>query len=367
MSKADEFAELLDTGSTAFADDTVVDVDVHMSYSADLRRKVARYMDKPYRGYTDPDTASDGYPDHGWPKSLGGARKFHLMDVTSPEDVVEPLCEGFGVDHPIVNVSSPVDDFLKHDRALAEARAINDFLLDDFLDEDDRLRGLATIPARDPDFAVEEVERIADEDGIVGVYFSVCQEFSEPMGDPKFDELYRTLEDNDLTPVYHITGIHRNAQVLRRLQKVASWHATGPAWAAQLTLTSLVMQGTAEKFPDLDFLLLEGGLGWVPGMMARLNREYGQWRNELPLLERSPEQAIRDQFYFGTQPLPEFEDPQHMRWLLEMIGSDSLMFSTDHPHYDFDHPSQIDKFLRNFDDDERAAVLADNARGVFDL
>ena len=366
MAHSDDVAEMLSGSAGALTDETVVDVDVHVTYNDEVRREVARYMDRPYRDYVDPDTASDGYPDHGWPKSLGGARKFNVVDVTSPADVVGPLRDGFGVDVPIVNVFSPVDKFIKHDRALAEARAINDFLLDRFLDEAD-LYGLATIPARDPDFAVEEIERLGDEDGIVGVYFTVCEEFADPLGDPKYDEMYRALVDNDLTPVYHITGIHRKAPVLRGLQKVASWHATGPAWSAQLTLTSLIMQGVPEKFPELDFVLLEGGLGWVPGMMARLNREHGQWRNELPLLERSPEAYVRDQFYFGTQPLPEFEDPGHMQWLLEMIGAESLLFCTDQPHNDFDHPSQMAGFLRQFSDTERAAVLADNAREVFGL
>ena len=367
MSESDEFTDLLSKGGNALDGDTVVDVDVHITYNADVRRQVARYMDRPYRDYTDPDTASDGYPDHGWPKSLGGTRRFNLMDVTSAADVTGPLCDGFGVDYPIVNVLAPVDDFLKRDRAIAEARAINDFLLDQFLDEADDLHALATIPSRDPDFAVEEIERLADEDGIVGAFFTLCGEFSNPLGDPRYDEMYRALEDNDLVPVYHITGIHRNAAVLRGLQKVASWHATGPAWSAQLTLTSLILQGVPEKFPGLDFVILEGGLGWVPGMVARLNREYGQWRSELPLLERSPEAYVRDRFYFGTQPLPEFETAQHMRWLLEMIGSDSLMFSTDHPHYDFDHPSQLETFLDEFSEQERSAVLAGNARRIFGL
>lgn len=345
----------------------VIDVDVHLKYTAEIRSEVARYMDRPYRDYVDPETTSDSYPHHGWPKSLGGERKFNLLEVSSPETIERVLCDGFGVDTPVVNVFSPVDKAIKSDRAIAEMRGINDFLLDRFLDGSD-MYGLATIAARDPEAAAEEVDRIGDEKRIVGAYFTLAEEFNDPMGDPSYDVLFRALEDNDLTPVYHITGMHRKAKVLREMEKVASWHTLGPLWSAQRAVTSLVFRGVPEKFPDLDHVVLEGGLGaWIPALMARMNREHGQWGSELPMLERSPEAYIRDTFYFGTQPMDEFEDPDHMRQVIDMIGAESLVFATDFPHYDFDHPSALADFLRHLDDDEQNRVLHGNASEVFGL
>lgn len=367
MAGSSDLSEYVSGDVKTPTDAAIIDVDVHITYNAEVRKQVARYMDKPYQTYVDPDTSPDSYPSHGWPKSLGGARRFNLMDVTTPADIRDPLCSEFGVDHPIINVLSPVDKLLKHDRAIEETRAINDFLLDGFLDDNPDFYGLATIAGRDPDAAVAEIDRIADESQIVGAFFAIGEEFNRPFGDPRYDRMYQALEANSLVPVYHITGIHRNAPILRQFQKVAEWHATGPSWAAQATLTSLVLEGVPEKFPDLDFVILEGGLGWVPGMMARLNREHGQWRNELPLLTQSPEEYIRDRFYFGTQPLPEFNDPAHFQTLLTMIGPESLLFCTDHPHYDFDHPGTLDRFLRSFDDADRTRVLSGNARDVFGL
>lgn len=356
------------SGDAAPLTDTrVIDADVHITYNDEVRRMVAQYMDKPYRDYVDPDTSADPYPAHGWPKSLGGARRFNLIDVTTPSDIRAPLCNEFGVDNPIINVLSPVDKVLKHDRAIAEASAINDFLLDRFLDENDDFYGLATIAARDPEAAVAEIDRLANEPQIVGAFFALGEEFNNPLGDPRYDQMYRALEDHQLVPVYHITGIHRKAPILRQFQKVAEWHATGPTWAAQAALTSIVLEGVPEKFPDLEFVILEGGLGWVPGMMARLNREHGQWRAELPLLEKSPEEYIRERFYFGTQPLPEFNDAAHMQTLIEMIGPDSLLFCTDHPHYDFDHPGTLDRFLGEVGDSARDRILAGNAKDVFGI
>ncbi len=367
MAQTDKLADHIPSDAEPIADTLVVDADVHITYNATVLKEVSRYMDKPYRNYVDPDTGSDGYPNHGWPKSLGGARQFNLTGVTSPEDVYDPLCTEFGVDHPIVNVSSPVDRVLKTEQGIQEASAINDFLLDQFLDENPDFYGLATIAARDPHAAAEEIDRIADEPQIVGCFFVLGQEFNEPFGNPTYDVMYRAMEDHDLTPVYHITGLHREASILRQCEKVAEWHANGPAWAAQVTLTSLLFEGVPEKFPGLDFVLLEGGLGWLPGFIARLNREYGQWRNELPFLTKSPEEYVNERFYFGSQPLPEFRDPTHMQQILQMLGVESLMFCTDHPHYDFDHPSTLDQFLGCFTSDERNKILSGNALDAFGI
>lgn len=367
MAETKDMARFLDAAARPLRGSSVIDADVHITYNEEVRRQVATYMDKPYRDYVDPDTSKDSYPSHGWPKSIGGNRSFQITDVTSPEDVTEPLFEGFGVDQAVLNVLHPGDAVLKTERGLQETRALNDWLLDTMLDPDEGLYGLVHLAIRDPDHAAEEIDRLADEDAFVGGFFTLGQEFAPPAGDPTLDVVHRALERHDLPAVYHITGIHRKARILRQLEKVSAWHATGPAWAAQLALTNLILQGVPEKFPDLDLVILEGGIGWVPGWIGRLNREYSQWRSELPLLEQSPEKYIRESVYFGTQPLPEFENPEHMANTIDMIGADSLMFATDHPHYDFDHPSALDKFLRNFEDEDRERVLAGNAQDVFDL
>ena len=346
-------------------DSVVIDTDVHLTYNATLRKEVAKYMDEPYRSYVHPDTA-DSYPATGWTKSLGGKRKFHVIDVNDPEDIYEPLCEGLGVDYPIINTSAPLDKVIQTEHAVAEMRAVNNMLLDRFLDDYDEFYGLASVAMREPNKAAEEIDRIGDEDSIVGVYL-YQGEYQKPLGDPSHDMIYRALEDNDLTPTYHISGMDRKAQVLREMEKNIEWHALGPVWGGMMAVTSLIAQGVPEKFPDLDFVSLEGDFTWVPMMMARMNREYAQWKSELPLLEKTPEEYIRESFYFGTQPIGEFADFSHMVDLINIVGPESLVFATDHPHYDFDVPNALDKFLKQLEDQEREQVLHRNAADVYGL
>lgn len=91
-------------------------------------------------------------------------------------------------------------------------------------------------------------------------------------------------------------------------------------------------------------------------------------RSEVPLLEDSPESYMSERFYVGSQPIEEPEDPDDLRKVIEAIGTDRLLFATDYPHWDFDHPEALDKHLRHtFDDDQRDKVLFENARRVFGL
>jgi predicted TIM-barrel fold metal-dependent hydrolase len=135
-----------------------------------------------------------------------------------------------------------------------------------------------------------------------------------------------------------------------------------------MTLTSLVVHGVPEKFPGLDFVVLEAGIGWVPYMMFRLNKEVAMRQSEVPLLEKQPEEYVREAFYFASQPLGEPMTPEHMQSLIDMVGIESLLFATDYPHWDFDHPSELDRHLRSrFSESERKKVLHENACDVFGL
>ena len=363
--------ETFSTVQEVFEDTTVVDTDVHISFNEEIQREVARYMDQPWGNYTNPDRMPERYryPSPGLPKALGGTKAFEVKAVTDPETIHEDLCLGLGVDHPIINVLSWTDTLWKSDQALPECKGINDMLLDRFLDDYDHFRGLASISLQArPDKVAEEIDRIGDEDGFVGAFVGQAGTRNQkPPGDPRYDVIYRALEDNGLTPVFHASNFTDSAEILNDLETCFAWHTLAPAWSIMQSVTSLIAQGVPEKFPDLDFVMLEGRIEWIPWLMAGLNREQGQWQSEITYLTKSPEEYIRDQFYFATQPIGEISSPEHMMQLLDVIGYDSLTFASDYFHYDWDNPSAIDKFLRSVDAKEREKVLSGNASDAFDL
>jgi predicted TIM-barrel fold metal-dependent hydrolase len=93
-----------------------------------------------------------------------------------------------------------------------------------------------------------------------------------------------------------------------------------------------------ERLPTLRFVLIEGGFGWVPPLMWRLDRAWNRMRDETPHLRCPPSEYVRRQVWFTTQPMEEPDQSEDLRDTIEWIGWDRLLFATDYPHWDFDDP-----------------------------
>lgn len=355
----------------------VIDMDVHTSFRHDeIQRDMLEHLDDPYRQeveyYLQPEhSAYDGlYPTDNYNRDLNGKLPTELMQVTDPqEDIDDVLSSEFHVDYPIVNMLPELNMVRQTDKAVAFNRAANNVLVERFLDGHDNFRGLASVVPHDPSAAAEEIDRIAQEDQICGVFMN-SSGVKTPLGDPKYDPIYRAAEDNDLPVVYHgaaAPGLGLDFPIIQHeMQTYMANHALGHVYSQFLNLTSLFENGTPAKFPDVDFVFQEAGIAWL-SLIFRLNREYKQRRSEVPLLEKTPEEYVRDQFYFATQPLDEPNDQRMMKQLIEMWGGDVLMFATDHPHFDIDNTEALLKYLDDFSEEERNKVLYGNSAEVFDI
>jgi predicted TIM-barrel fold metal-dependent hydrolase len=131
-------------------------------------------------------------------------------------------------------------------------------------------------------------------------------------------------------------------------------------------VVSMVTSGIFELFPTLKIVLIEGGFGWLPPLMWRLDQSYKRLKEEAPLLTRLPSDYVREHFWVTTQPIEEPAQRRFFPQLLEQMAMDDrLMFATDYPHWDFDAP---DRALPNdLPLALKRAILADNARKLYKL
>lgn len=342
---------------------TIVDTDVHLSVPLEA---LAEYADPPHSGYLRSDSVQLKSP--GWDPSLSG--KIEERELFDPEQIETELRGELKVDHPLLNSFINISRLNRTDTAVNLQKACNDLLLDRFLDDHDYY-GLASVATQAPDKAAEEIDRMGNEDQVVGVFLPSTGP-NPPLGDPEYDPLYKAAADNDLPVVYHgATNSGFDVEFPRQSQsfrKFVTAHVNAHLWSQTMTLSSTLVNGLPEKFPDLDFVFLESGIGWVPYMMYRLNKEFAMRQSEVPLIEKQPEEYIRDCYYFASQPVGEPMNSQHMQSLIDLLGADSLLFASDYPHWDFDHPSELDSHLqKRFDDEERRKVLHENAEEIFDL
>ncbi|MDQ3398496.1 MAG: amidohydrolase, partial [Deinococcota bacterium] len=142
------------------------------------------------------------------------------------------------------------------------------------------------------------------------------------------------------------------------------WH-TGLVGSYLAHLVSLVTEGVFQKFPTLKFVMLEGGVFWLPSLMWRLDKNWKGLRQTTPWLDRLPSEIIGEHILVTTQPLEEPDNPEHFTMMLEMFPAEKmLMFSTDFPHWDGDTP---DFAARHFPERLKARVMSETARQLYRL
>lgn len=355
---------------------TVVDNDVHTAYRTEtIRGKIAERLDEPYKTYLSESNLNYGpYPRDSFPKAglLSSGGRTEDTVAGTPEGIQDELIDNFGVDVAILNSLQKFDLIPDRERSIREMRAVNDVFVEHFLDKHEEFRGLAMLQTQDPEAAAEEIDRMASEDDIVGALI-LNGASDKPLGDPIYDVIYKAAQDNDLPVAYHSSanGFTQNRRfpfMYNDLQTYSALHGLSHPFANMVTATSLITNGVVEKFPDLDFVFLEMDLGIVPLLYGRLNREAKQQPYEHPLLEKAPEEYMRDQFYWGTQPIPEPLNNQHVRDVIDIIGADNVLFATDYPHQDFDEPSSvINQYFSHLSEEEQAKIMYKNANEIYDL
>jgi predicted TIM-barrel fold metal-dependent hydrolase len=273
--------------------------------------------------------------------------------------------ETMGIDYTILFPTPMLSLGLtpQHDVELDLSWAFNRWLTEDVLPADKRLCTMPYLPLSDPDACVRYIEEFGSRPGVLG--FMVTAVRHQAFTRNQYMKVFAALNERKLPLAFH-SGPNWVEQPFTTIGRFLGAHALGFPLYAMTTLTNVVIAGLPERFPDIDWIFMEAGQAWVPFVMARLDNEYKQRPSDAPLLRRLPSDYIR-KMYFTTQPFETHRDPQHMRAIHEMMnGAESLLFASDYPHPDFDHPALIwdQQWLS---EDEKRAILGGNASKLFDL
>jgi uncharacterized protein len=221
--------------------------------------------------------------------------------------------------------------------------AFNRYFLEEWVGLDDRYRLCVSISPYDVRAGVAEVERLADEPGVAGIFVPHA---GVGMGRSHYDALYAAAEHHDLPIVLHPTGSEGNLYDGPRL--AGGLPDTYPErhslllQPGQAILASMIFGGVFERFPGLKLVLSEYGATWAAPMMWRMDRAWELGDRTLAGLTQAPSQTVRRNVRFTTQPLDEPPRQGELWEALELVhASETLMFSSDYPHWDTDDPRVI--------------------------
>ena len=103
-------------------------------------------------------------------------------------------------------------------------------------------------------------------------------------------------------------------------------------------LTSLVLEGIPERFPKLKIVFIEGGFGWIPSAIWRMDQHFETFRERGAASEAEAVGICEGAFLVHHAADRRAGRGKHLRSLIEWVGVDRLLFSSDYPHWDFDDP-----------------------------
>lgn len=271
----------------------------------------------------------------------------------------------YNVAYAILIPLSGVAGIQSHELAGELARGVNDWQVAEWLDHDDRLRASITIAHEAPDLAVEEIRHRAADKRFVQVQFSGRPQ--EPMGRRKYWPIYEACAEYGLPVMSHAFGSYGQPITGTGWPSFYLEEHVGPAQAMQHNLTSLVIEGVFERFPDLKVVSVENGFAWLPSLMWRLDTAWAVLRQEVPHLKRLPSEYIREHVYLTTQPIEEPHRPRYFRQMWDHFGDliDHVMFASDYPHWDADDPDEV--FPVDLPPEMLQKIYHDNAQALYRL
>jgi predicted TIM-barrel fold metal-dependent hydrolase len=268
----------------------------------------------------------------------------------------------WNIDIAICNCLYGVQLLFSEDMAAAFAKAVNDWVAREWLDRDKRLRASIIVPMQNTDYAVAEIERCAPDKRFVQVLVLAMGE--APLGRREYWPVYEAAARHGL-PI----GIHAGSSYRHAVTSLGwpSWYVEdycANAQGFQAQVASLVCEGVFVKYPKLKVVLIESGVTWLPAFLWRLSKFWRGVRAEVPWVDRSPSEIVRNHVRLTIQPFDGPDDPKAVARLIDHLQSDDmLLFSSDFPHWQFDGddimPTGIPEKLHG-------KILRDNALATYE-
>jgi len=250
------------------------------------------------------------------------------------------------------------------DMGLNMLRAYNDWHIDEWCGtHPDRLIPLSIPPIWDPQLMADEVRRVSKK-GCHAVTFS---ESPSKLGWPSifgdhWDPFFAACQDEGMVICLHI-GSSSTILAVEEGAPIDIMITLTPLNTMQAA-TDLVWSPVLRKFPQLQFALSEGGTGWLPYWLERIDYVFEQhkyWTGQ-DFGDKLPSEVAREHFTFCFISDRVGVDERYK------IGLDAITWECDYPHSDSTWPNSPEMLVKQFDgvpDDEVNKMSHLNAMRIF--
>ena len=115
-------------------------------------------------------------------------------------------------------------------------------------------------------------------------------------------------------------------------------HVVSHPMENMMAMADTIGGGVCERHPKLKLAFLECYCGWASFLLHRMDNAMAKGR--FPTAGK-----LKPSEYFKRQCWISTEHEKELPMIIDLIGDDNIVFSTDYPHGDSDFPEGVEEFL----------------------
>lgn len=242
-------------------------------------------------------------------------------------------------------------------------RIYNEWLADFCATHPERFAGLASLPNHDIQAAVAEIERVRRRGVLRGVEVANTLDM-KPLYHPDWYPLWAAADEAGLPVHFHTIGSRRpDTSDMAPLQQrqAHAVHITSFQLGMARILMEIVFGGVLERWPRLNVVIGEAGIGWIPYVLDHMDLEWEDQFKDLTLTMKPSE-------YWYRQCRATYQSDKIGTRLLDVLGEENVMWGSDFPHPDGvwpDSQQYIEAELGHLPASTRHKVVCANAARLY--
>jgi predicted TIM-barrel fold metal-dependent hydrolase len=265
---------------------------------------------------------------------------------------------------------------------IACVRAYNDWISEFASYAPDRFIALGLTPTTGVDDMIAEAKRCRDLTGIHGLLLTLWPNGHDKPKHEEDDRFWSVAEDLDLAMIIHVgfqedseveaAGAAAEAQAADKDKEDRTDRITLPmlnqerqAISTIPIMSHFILGGVLERHPRLRIGVAEVGAGWVPFFLEQTDDNFSRhrfWTNcKLSMLPSE---------YWHRQCFATFQLDRYAIRNRDLVGVNTMMWSSDYPHSGADWPSSrtsIDAQMRGVPEEDQRLILYENALRLYGL
>lgn len=316
----------------------------------------------------DLDTFLDLRFDDVHPGSSQVKERLQVMDEAGIfAQIVYPNILGFGG-----QASAKVDSRLR----LASAQIYNDAMAEMQQESGNRLFPMALLPWWDVNEAVRECERIHSM-GLKGININSDPHIHKDdngnqipdLASTHWYPLWEACASMGLPINFHIGASEQSIDWMG----TQGWPSLPRDMKAGISgamlffnnakvMSNLIYSRALDRYPNLKFVSVESGIGWIPFLMEALDYQLSEIA-ETRKLEKTASEYFCQNFYSCF-----WFEKENIAEIVRNVGVDNVLFETDYPHPTSLYPiDNLEERLADLTQEERAKVLSLNAAKLYNI